>query len=808
MPRVTLLQTNFTAGELSPRMYGRVDVARYQNGARQIRNGRVLLQGGVIRDWGTRYLGQTHNMAVTGRLVPFVFNRSQAFMLEWGNLTLRIWRANGTLVESSPGVPYVLTTPYTSAQVAEFDYTQGADTMILWHESVAPYRLVRYADDNWLLEAVPFVDMPTDEIGERISVTGTLSAATVGTGRTLTAAAARFKPADVGRSVTAGAGLATITAYTSTTQVTVTITRAFAGTSLAANGWIIGESPRATATPSAVGPVGGTVNLTAGSSTLGAVKVIGGLSWTGGTVTVTCTGHGYATSDVVVVSGVDVPAFNGTFTITVVDPNTFTYSGGNATPPSTLGQVQKVQPAPGCWKAEHVGAYVRINGGLLKIASLTSDTIAVCTVLIALSGTTAAPADAWAMEFAVWNAVDGYPRTGTLWEQRLVAGGSPRYPQTVWGSWTGERFNFARGVADDQGFAFTLPSDEVNPIAWIASVRTLVALTLGGEFTLQGGIEKPITPTNIQIRARSNHGCALVRPVRVGREEIFVQRAARKVRALSYNATNDDYAAPEITSLAEHVTVSGVRELAWQRSPEPWLYARLADGTLSICTYELQDENVVAWVRRDFGTDACEAIAQLPDSDGNETVWTIVRRTVSGATRRYVERFSSQAYADAELALTSGTPATVWSGLSHLEGRTVDVVADESDAGQFTVAGGSITLTQAASSVRIGLPFTTRVEMLTPELQMGEGSAQGNSMRIGEVTLRFLETTGGKVNGQVIPARQLDTPTLDLPPSSLTGLERVETLGWDRGEAELVIEQDRPMPFHLLNVVRKVTVNT
>ena len=811
MPRVTLLQSNFTAGELSPRLYGRVDVARYQNGAKAIRNGRVLLQGGVIRDWGTRYLGQTHDMTVQGRLLPFVFNRSTAYMLEFGNLAMRIWRADGTLVETSPGVPYVVTTPYTSGQARELDYTQGADTMILWHESIAPQRLVRYGETNWLLEAAPLVEQPADEIGERIDVVGTLSAATVGTGRTLTSASARFKQSDVGRPIESGSGLATVTAFTSTTQVTVSITRAFASTTLAANAWTIGESPKCSVTPSATGPVGSNITLTAGTTTLAAAKTIIGLSWAGGVATAQVTAHGYATADSVVISGVDVPEWNGTYTITVTTANEFTYAlGGSPASPTALGQVQRVQPAGTTWKSsQHVGAYARINGGLARITSVTSDTVAAAVVVQQLTGTAAAQQDAWALEFPVWNAVDGYPRTGTLWEQRLLAAGSPRFPQAVWGSRTGERFNFARGVADDDAFQFTIPSDEVNPIAFLASARTLVALTLGGEFTLQGGIEKPITPTNVQIRSRSNHGCALVRPVRVGREEVFVQRSARKVRGLSYNATNDDYMAPDITTLAEHVTASGISELAFQRSPEPWLFALRADGVLAICTYEMQDENVVAWVLRSTSTgDAFESVATLPDTDGNETAWVIVRRTIGGLTRRYMERFQSAAYSDAEVVASSGTATATWGGLSHLEGRAVDVVGDGSYAGRYTVSGGAVTLDRAVSAVRIGLPFTTRVALLTPELQMGEGSAQGNSMRIGEVTLRFLETIGGRINGQIIPTRTLDTATLDAAPETTIGLERMETLGWDRGEAELVIEQDAPLPFHLLNVVRKVTVNT
>jgi len=731
MPRVTLLQTSFTSGELSPRVHGRVDVARYASGAEEITNGRVMLQGGVIRDWGTRFVVPTKDSgAKVARLLPFIFNRTQAYVLEFGDLYMRVFRADGTRVETSPGVAYEIATPYTAAQVAAIDYTQGADTMFLWHESVATQRLVRFGDADWVMQPLPLIEQPSDEIGDRVAQVGTLSATTVGAGRTLTIPSALFLAGDVGRTVSSGAGLATITAVASGTSCTVTITRSFASATLASNGWVIGESPRVTVTPSATGPVGATITLTASAAS---------------------------------------------------------------------------------WRSGHVGGYVRMNGGLVRITAVTTTTAADAVVLIKLADVTAAPADAWALELPVWNAVDGYPRTGTLWEQRLVAAGSPRFPQTVWGSRTAEPFNFSRGVADDDGFAFALQSDEVNPIAYMASGRTLVALTLGGEFTLQGGIEKPIAPTNVQIRSRSNHGCALVRPVRVAREELFIQRGGRKVRALSYNATNDDYTAPDVSVLAEHLTAPGIVDLAYQRSPEPWVHALRSDGRIAGCTYDRQDEDVVAWVTRSTGggSDAFESMAVVPDASGSEALWCIVRRTVNGATVRYVERFNSTAASDCEVTGTSVGGQSAWSGLSHLEGRSVDVVADGSYAGRFTVSGGAITLPRAANSVSIGLPFTLRIVPLTPELQMADGSAQGNSMRVAEISLRLLSSVGGAINGQRISARILDQPAvLDRPMPSVTGVVRIESLGWDRGDAPLVIEQPDPLPFHLLQLIRKVTVNS
>jgi hypothetical protein len=93
----------------------------------------------------------------------------------------------------------------------------------------------------------------------------------------------------------------------------------------------------------------------------------------------------------------------------------------------------------------------------------------------------------------VWSAANGYPRTLTLHEQRLVAAGSAKFPQTIWGSRTGEYLDFTKGTDDDDGYSFTIAADEINPISYLASLRNLVVHTYGGEFSLQGGVEKPTT---------------------------------------------------------------------------------------------------------------------------------------------------------------------------------------------------------------------------------------------------------------------------------------------------------------------------
>jgi hypothetical protein len=131
---------------------------------------------------------------------------------------------------------------------------------------------------------------------------------------------------------------------------------------------------------------------------------------------------------------------------------------------------------------------------------------------------------------------------------------------------------------------------------------------------------------------------------------------------------------------------------------------------------------------------------------------------------------------------------------------------------QVVDGAGNVTIPRAAFRTLIGLHFESRIEMLTPEVGTGTGTAQGNSMRISEITLRFLETIGAQVfdregTEQEVPFRQLGAGILDKAPSLFTGNVRLEKLGWERGRAELTIVQAQPLPMHLLAVVRKFGVN-
>ncbi|OWQ92031.1 hypothetical protein CDN99_06645 [Roseateles aquatilis] len=752
MPMVSLNQTAFTSGQLSPRVRGRTDIDRYGFGLKLSLNGRPVIQGGWKRREGSlRNADALTDVARSSIAVPFVQGDDQAWILEFGHLKMRVYNADRTYA----GIE--IASPYTSAQLYELDWCQSDSTMWVFHPNVPTQRVEHPALAVWALSAAPFSTIPFDEVGFIPATTGTLSLATVGTGRTLTAGAPTFLASDVGRAVLSDAGIAVITTFTSTTVVTVEITRAFQGTVLAASNWTVDSSPQATCTPQDLG------------------------------------------------------------------------SDGKADP---VGSIITLTLSADGWRAADVGSMVRINGGLVKITAWTSATVVSGRILRELAATVAAPALSWSLEPPVWSATLGYPRTGAIHQQRLIAAGTKKFPRNVWGSRIGEPLDFERWTNDNDAFAFTIDSDESTPIRYVSAGKRLIVLTESAEYTMYGGANKPsITPTNVTVDPESNHGCAQVRPVQINRENLFVQRAGRKIRALGYRYDIDGFNAPDLTALSDRITLSGVVAMAYAQEAEQTLWACLANGRLISCTIDRdQQPSVVAWAPHT--TDGfVEWVTCIPTGDRDQ-VWLIVQRQVNGVTKRYLESLDDTfqpwhpsvpdpapvddedvprptygCTVDCGVVIDNAAGQTDFS-VPHLAGREVDIVADGAkQPRQVVAANGAIKLARASKRTLIGLPFRTHGKMLTPEMQGMQGSAQGKAMRTGNVSMLLLESIGGKIRNNQgdedeLAARVFGAGILDKPPMPFTGPKDVTKLGWKKGVSEISIIQDDPMPLHVLAIVR------
>lgn len=729
MPRVNYLQTNFTAGELSPRLFARVDLSRYQNGCSELVNMVVQPHGGASRRTGSVFAGEVKDSTKTTILRRFEFSTVQAYVLELGEGYIRFYRNHGR-VESPPGVPVEVATPYLAGELRGLRFAQSADILYIVHPNHAPRKLSRLSDTSWTLTTVSFADGPWLE--QNATTTTITPSAKTGGAITLTASAALFAAADVGRLVR--------------------------------------------------------VQHTAPAYAAGAVSV----------------------GDRVV------------STVSSVDRLYECIVAGTASAaPSSEGD--DIVDGTARWKYLGRG---KLAWGWARITAFTSATVVTAAVGAPFAATTAAIA--W--QLGAWGGGRGFPRTVTFHQERTVWGGSIAQPQTLWLSQTGDFENMAPtdpdgAVLDTSAVTITINDDQVNTIRWLSSFNRGMAVgTAGGEFLVApGNPQEPLSPTNVRaVRQGSRGSSPVIAGERVDSVVLFVQRAGQKLRELVYDFGTDAYQTNNLTILSEHITTPEVIDAAYQEEPDGLVWLVRSDGVLLSLTYEREQE-VRAWSRHVLGGNgvAVESVACIPNPDGTaDEAWLVVRRTINGVSRRYVEWLAapfrpevdgqaSGFFVDCGLSY-SGAPAATFSGLNHIEGEEVAIVADGAVMPRRVVLGGVVSIDRPASVVHVGLPYTSRLSSLRLEAGAAAGTAQAQAKRVHEVFVRFHETLGAKVGrGDTFDPVSFRTgdDLMGAAPALWTGDKRVVfPAGWDR-DGIVTVVQDEPLPMTVLGLIIGMQTN-
>ena len=462
-------------------------------------------------------------------------------------------------------------------------------------------------------------------------------------------------------------------------------------------------------------------------------------------------------------------------------------------------------------------------------------------------------------------------------------------PQTLFFSQSGDFENFESGVQDDDGMVYTIGSNQVNVIRYLSSTRSLIAGTSGGEFIVRsGGADSPVTPTSIQIKKQTNYGSADHTPAQVGNTVLFLQRAKRKLRELQFNFDIDGYVAPDLTLISEHVTEGGLVELAYQQEPDGIIWGVRADGQLACRTYK-PEEKIVGWTRQKiggvFGTgDAIvERVTALPGDLDEDELYIVVKRTINGATKRYIEYIrdwdfgtdvNDAIFVDSSLTYTgvtstangtiavdatsitladggsfsssgairianeiityTGKSTHVLTGcvrgvnsvaaayatgvtitqaaislsvLSHLEGQTVDILADGAVHPSATVSSGAVSLDRYVIKAHVGLPYTSTLKTLRVDAGARQGTAQGKMKRISDVTIRLYRSVGLSIGDDtldVLPFRS-SADEMNEPLPLFTGDKEIEFKGTFDLDGQIVVKQTQPLPQTILGVFATLT---
>ena len=523
----------------------------------------------------------------------------------------------------------------------------------------------------------------------------------------------------------------------------------------------------------------------------------------------------------------DVDFTNGPFmdantTTTTLNPASHTVGTGVAVVASA---VTGINGGSGFLTTD-IGRLINFRDGYMKITA-RADTTNITVEIIKDLGSSTASAD-WSL--GSFSDTTGHPSCVTFFEQRLVFAGTTNQPQTIFFSKSGDYENMDANiggtVADDDAMIYTIASNQVNAIRFMTATRTLIIGTAGGEFTVSGGgTDSAITPTNILIKKQSNHGAANVDAIAVGNATLFLQRAKRKIRELAYNFDVDGYLAPDMTILAEHVTEGGITQMAYQQEPNQIIYAVRGDGELVGLTYQ-REQQVTAWHRHVFGgvfgsgKAVCESVAVIPTDDTEYEVYVIIKRTINGATKRYIEVLNNFDFTttdnttfnflDSQLSY-SGSSTTTLSGLSHLEGQTVSILANGATHPDKVVSSGAITLDRAVTKAKVGLSYSSILQTMRLDAGSQNGTSQGKTKRIYEITIRLFESVGVEVgesltNMERIPFRtSADPMDQGIPP--FTGDKAVEFRGNYDTDGFIFVRQTQPLPLTILSLYPELQTN-
>lgn len=736
MAKATPIIAAFNAGEWSPLLEGRTDLAGYGASAVAIENFICTVQGPLVRRTGSRFVSAVEDNAKRSWLVPFVRSRSIAYIIEFADSKCRFY-FDRAQVTSGPSA-YEIASPYSATDLVnaegEFnlDFVQSRDVLYITHRggTIAPRKLSRTSSTSWAFSTVepntgPFLAPNSGAV--TIYADGAS-----GSGVTLTASSSIFTADDVGSLIRLD-------------QVKITATEPWESSKAYTSGDFVRSEGKEYEAASS-----GTSGTTVPGHTRGTVSD-GGVQWT----------------------------------------------------------------------------YRSAGFGVARITA-QSGTTATVDVLTRFPQTVVGSSNATAnWRKGAWSGANGYPTTVAFFNERLVYGQSQRVDMSV----VADYDNFAPDefgeIVADSAISVDLQSSQANDVTGLLEGGTLVVMTEGAEFTI-GALttSEPFGPGNIQVSLETAYGSRPVRPIRVGEAALFLQASGRKLRELTFDIQVNRLIARDMIVRSEHL--ARPRIVGVTRQEEPWqlVWAWRSDGVVLSFTYDRTQE-VRGWSRHVLGgafadgAAVVESMATIPSPDGTrDDVWMIVKRTINGGTVRYIEFLEAEYregdaqenafYVDSGLTY-DGAATTTISGLDHLEGETVCVLADGGTHPDVTVDDGTVTLERETSVAQIG--YCPRCVWGSHRLDAGaaDGSAQTKTKRITDASFRVHLTLGGRAgpsetSTDAIPALNYRDPATPMgaPPPLYSGDALVD---WPEGygtAGRIYYTNDQPFPVTLVAVVPQV----
>lgn len=826
MPRYRENLSSFLNGEVSPKAYGRTELAQYKQSCEKIRNAVVLPQGGVSRRPGSQFKvaltdSVTDTLAIvraftagtftTGnvKIVPFVISETESYVIVIGA---------GQGVSGDDGFPILV---YNANNTAQFwiprnnqniaSYINSTYSKPRWLPSTSDPRTIQYVQKGNVMFLSNEYMMPF-----AIEYTGDFTQAVGGSagGPFILRALETF---------------CMLGQYPSISIPTESIAKEFPFDTINATSAV-------TLTLSADGAAGDLITITASAAGVISSAMVG------------C-------------------------------PIKITANAGNTTGVYLI-------------YAYNTGTFVA-NARIIRVgAALAATTKWHRPQWFAANPGSSGPTYSTSLEASArW-----WPRSITFFQNRIILGGNKAFPANLWGSAQGNVADFKLEVYTDVGdpaitnasaFSFEIAATEFASIRWLSSAKTLQVGTLGREYIGEGPDQaQSLGPLNVSFHGETNHGSALVQPIRSDNALVFIQRSGRKVREFTFNFAEDSYRSKDLTLYADHmadITESignadvkfgngNIVEIAHQEIPNgiTWM---LDDYGGLIAMTRNREQEIVAFHHHTLsglgytssrasssiavppgGTAITEtklrtqlaevaSICTLPSNFAkHDDLWMAVRRKVilgfSSSEVCYLEKIGREflleevpssadiaagtvgssienymVYSDCAVFLynTGGLALTQSLGTRFGYSTSVHVVGDGKYLGLLTLGvTGDLTLTEAYKTLVIGLPFTTTIKTLNLEAGSAIGTGQGAMKRVDEVNIRFNRTIGAKFGPEEDKLQDIDFRPATLQDDPIPLYSDDQTLKFRTGhyrKASVVIKQDLPLPLQVTSIVARLVEN-
>jgi len=864
MPRFDPVQSNFTGGEFGPRLLGNFELEKYKQGLKTLENFLVQPSGGVSRRGGFKYVAEVKDSSKITILHEFNYKDEFSYILEFGDLYIRFYRNQAQIIDGSA---VEVVTPYLEADLTNLRFSSDGEILLITHNDYVPAILTRTSHTDWDLSLMPQLSYTYEwdaktaaEINDWESVCwspeldlfcavasdGTNRVMTSPDGVTWTARAAaeanywmsvcwspkltlfcavaldgtnRVMTSPDGTTWTARAAseanewqyvcwspkleLFCAISYTGTNRVMTSPdgTTWTARAASEANGWrSVCWSPE--------------LELFCAVSDDGTNRVMtspDGTTWTARAASEANSWWSICWSpELTLFCAVSITGTNRVMT----SPDGINWTARTAAEANEWRSI--------CWSPEieifHVVARDGTNRTMSSVDGITwaarspsvadTDWYSVC----------------WSPELELFCAVGqdnttdlvmvsmntGYPALSLFFEQRLFLISSTEDPNRVRGSQSGDYYNFHLGTGlDNEGIDIKIK--EATKLLWATTSNVIMLGAHNAEFKLAANsLNEALTPTNIRPVKCTSYGSMFLPALEVDGNVLFTQRGARKIRRLEYEMTKDKHKAINITILSEHITESGLIDIACINGPDSLIWGVRDDGQLACLTYE-PEYQIYGWSRHVIGGTnvKVKSIAVSDAITANEDeLWAIISRTVNSATVQYVEFLKQGLTSEDDIedaffvdsgVTKTGSDFTTFDGLDHLEGETVLVLADGSIQASKIVASGEITIT-AADKAHAGLQYDSILETLPIEGGNPIGSAMGKIKRISKVVLRLYKSL------KFILGDLLDntSETVILDTSLYTGdSEELDFHGTHETGGQIKILINDPIPFTLLAIMYK-----